>query len=467
MVIHPHGYILTYKFVECVERSEAHHRSRNIYSLIEAPRISTNSTLGHLKCKNFHLRKNYMSSKEHRINNVSEAINWSKTVLGAFLGTDSNNSHYQQPPVHVWYRGHNRDDYELIPNVFREAAKNNGKTYEEGGMLRHLMNRLPQYLDNCPTTFDCLSLSRHYELPCRLLDWTENVLIALWFAVEESDKSCINTQCEECKKQNKERNAKIFALNARELSKHTDFKLFQRKELAVNSPNTFNVILRSELALTSYLDDLLRKHSVRSAALNLGFSNDFWESLINLISHVGKNDIEAIESINKIDDSFVSFGEIPKEFLRIDSFKNIYDEFNNKMPNWLIDDPNYKDIKTAQFARLWLYNFLFSLRKPVAVFPERRNIRITAQSGMFVLSGGDYIPKKCIREFSDTCRNPKPIDLEAWAKDENVIKTAIIPNECKNNIQKELAMIGFHGANLFPDLDKQATYLKEYWYVDL
>jgi hypothetical protein len=76
-------------------------------------------------------------------------------------------------------------------------------------------------------------------------------------------------------------------------------------------------------------------------------------------------------------------------------FDALYNEMPPPMQNSLSHQHNSKE--PARLAKLWFDELLYGLRKPVAVFPERRNIRLIAQSGMFTLSGGDYLPKKCER----------------------------------------------------------------------
>lgn len=393
----------------------------------------------------------------NQIYNVAQAIEWAKGLSKewGFLSSEDQPTKDRQLPIHVWYRGHTASKHELIPEIFREAASTNNKTYEEGGMLIHLMRRLPQYQDSYHSTFDALCLSRHYELSCRLLDWTENVLIALWFAVQDNKEGSKN-----------DNDGKIFALNSGKLCEITEFKHYKRNEPGVYGPKSFNVVLRTELAMTAYLDELFLCPSVRESALSIGFSNQFLEQLIKIVASLKEKDIVYIENNSHFDDFISSTPfSIPQDFLD-DAPEALCETQYDLLPIWLQESGDeLSSTAKSQKVKEWIFHFLYSLRMPVSVFPERRNPRIVAQSGMFVLAGGDFLPNKLYRDQIE-CRNPNPIHLQSWHDKDDVLRYAIIPSQDKKNIRDDLEIIGFHAANLFPDFDKQAKYIQDFWKVE-
>ena len=88
----------------------------------------------------------------------------------------------------VIYRGMTSADYPLIPKIGRvippDAVGSREKNEQE--ILRLFKQRAFQYLDFTPASdWDWLALGQQYGLPTRLLDWTENPLVAAFFAVNE------------------------------------------------------------------------------------------------------------------------------------------------------------------------------------------------------------------------------------------------------------------------------------------
>lgn len=95
------------------------------------------------------------------------------------------------------FRGHESVDYDLIPSIGRKDKQNNQFLYgevEEKNMFYEFCRLYYPYTKHRPIRrLDMLFLAQHYELPTRLLDWSFNPLIALYFACEE-DKDKKNGQ---------------------------------------------------------------------------------------------------------------------------------------------------------------------------------------------------------------------------------------------------------------------------------
>ncbi len=99
-----------------------------------------------------------------------------------------------------YFRGERRDDYSLIPKIGRITSE--PKEIEPGKFVldlrypvsivdeREAFQRFKaaarQHLISPPSDdWDWLALAQHHGLPTRLLDWTTNPLVALYFAVSE------------------------------------------------------------------------------------------------------------------------------------------------------------------------------------------------------------------------------------------------------------------------------------------
>lgn len=86
----------------------------------------------------------------------------------------------------TWFRGHADSSWSLVPAVFR-TERVDGR--HEAQLVRQFRAGARRRHADCPDDqdhFGWLSLMRHYGVPTRLLDWTETLLVAAFFATDEN-----------------------------------------------------------------------------------------------------------------------------------------------------------------------------------------------------------------------------------------------------------------------------------------
>jgi hypothetical protein len=81
---------------------------------------------------------------------------------------------------------------------------------------------------------------------------------------------------------------------------------------------------------------------------------------------------------------------------------------------------------------------------------------------VFTLHGGKYYIEG-FESFYENDTIPEPISLEEINKQEYILQWYRIPKECKGEIRRDLFKPGIHEGTLFPELDRQAVYLRQLW----
>lgn len=83
------------------------------------------------------------------------------------------------------YRGVSNAKYQLIPSIARGVIKETLSGLETGTLEKFKTMGLP-YLDRFPANdWEWMMLAQHHGVPTRLLDWTTNPLVALYFACSD------------------------------------------------------------------------------------------------------------------------------------------------------------------------------------------------------------------------------------------------------------------------------------------
>jgi hypothetical protein len=107
------------------------------------------------------------------------------TVNGFVTKVKSQYGRWKQPQ-YVWFRGEPTVNTRLLPKLYR--PRNDGTLHHENKLLQMFRMKAQSFAAN--STPDrgridqWLFLAQHVGLPTRLLDWTENALLAIYFAVQ-------------------------------------------------------------------------------------------------------------------------------------------------------------------------------------------------------------------------------------------------------------------------------------------
>ena len=104
-----------------------------------------------------------------------------------FLALSS--EHYFTSSRGQWvFRGHSDQAYQLRPLVGRGGHTSASDEKYEASLFRVFKREAGTHLSPAPATdWEWLAVAQHHGLPTRLLDWSHNPLVALYFAVATND----------------------------------------------------------------------------------------------------------------------------------------------------------------------------------------------------------------------------------------------------------------------------------------
>lgn len=116
--------------------------------------------------------------------------------MGNIVNIDSLSSYVEQvcdlskpyrksfPPAELLFRGHDDNSYEILPSIARDKDFTSKYALfdHERDVIDFARYKFPNIFTNDMKPLEMLALLQHYGIPTRLLDVTENALVALYFA---------------------------------------------------------------------------------------------------------------------------------------------------------------------------------------------------------------------------------------------------------------------------------------------
>ena len=355
----------------------------------------------------------------------------------------------------VFFRGHSDKDYVLEPGIYRkDKIKNKSLIEFEDKIYREIISKAPQDFIG-KNTLESLALMQHYEAPTRVLDLTENALVALYFACvgnTDLDGEVIVFDIPDESTCHYDSDRVTILANLAKCGKEFRYNIRSTKayEGRISILDAQKVQLKSD-EFDDHTIDVLKFLDQNTEMIGEKYINKSYSRYFKDVLSLSLNEYEK------------SNGKLSK--INLKHFRNQYIDTVQKHYSNLINK-EIKILNEIYFGKL-LHNIKEDksyfeavinpndISKVFAVKPKLNNPRIIKQSGAFLIFGiqeEDFLGSQYLK--------PIAILNQKWILRGNTSERIIVHKKAKSKIVKELKMLGFDESTLFPEVDKVSHFVR-------